>query len=113
MNSKKIIVLIIALLILKGCANTGKMNFENNWNHMIVTDKPSIERIVWINKERNNYLGKETITRKTTRIIRHHFKIKGHPKWEPCYFYIDVDYTSKRLLTWGYDDKGDKRACVN
>ena len=113
MNSKKIIVLTIALLILNGCANTGKMNFENIWNNRIAINKPTIERIVRAEKETNDYVGKETITRKTKKIIRHHFKIKGHPKWEPCYYYADVDYASKRLLAWGYDDKGDKRACVN
>ena len=113
MNSKKIIVLAIALLILNSCANTGKMNFENIWNNRIAINKPSIERIVWSRKEVNSYLGKEIITRKTTKIIRHHFKKKGHPNWEPCYYYVDVDYASKRLIAWGYDNKGDKRACVN
>jgi len=113
MNSKKLIGLAIALLILNSCANTGKMNFENIWNHTIVTNKPTIEKIIRVREERNNYLGKETMSVKTKKIIRHHFKMKGHPKWEPCYFYIDADYTSKRLLAWGYDDKGDQRACVN
>jgi len=98
--SKKYIGIYLFIFIMLGCANTGKMNFENNWNYYVATGKHSINKLVKVRKQDKDYVGKEVI-QKHKKLIRYHFKFKGNPKLEPCYYYVDVDYKTKRLLSWG------------
>ena len=58
---KKYIGVYLFIFIMTGCANTGKMNFENNWNHYVATGKHSIDKLVAVRIGENNYLGKNIV----------------------------------------------------